>query len=212
VADVKCCCIITHNRHALLRQTVEAVAPQVDEIFIMDNASDPRVDLKDLEDVHGATAVSCTYVPTQPPNLAALWLEGLEQAMSVGGRYVAFLCDDAPPPEGWYAAVVQAMKETGAAVGCSGGHRHWIKTEPDHDIIGRLPGWAFVLDADSGVRPDTSMHWWWLDTSIDFDSRARGGMVKIAGYGVHNIHPNEFTGSRPWAAEVIGRDTLAFEA
>jgi GT2 family glycosyltransferase len=183
----------------------------VDEIFIMDNASDPPINIKDLEDVFGATAVSCTYVPTQPPNLAALWLEGLEQAMSAGGRYVAFLCDDAPPPEGWYDAVVAAMKETGAAVGCSGGHRQWILTEPDRNIATRMPGWAFVLDAGSGVRPDTSMAWWWLDTDIDFQAR-KAGMVTIAGYGVHNIHPNEFTGSRPWAAEVIGRDTLAFQA
>lgn len=207
-----CCCIITHNRPQLLRQTVEAIAPQVDEIFIMDNASDPRVNLTDLEDLYGTTAVSCTYVPTQPPNLAQLWLEGLEQAESMGGRYVAFLCDDAPPPAGWYTAVVQAMKETGAAIGCSGGSRQQIKTQPDRDIMGRMPGWAFVLDAASEVRPDPSMAWWWLDTDIDFQARQKGGMVTIAGYGVHNIHPNDFTSTKPWVGERIGLDAVAFQA
>jgi len=208
---VKCAVIITHNRPELLHQTVAAVAPQVDEIFVLDNASDPPVDLANLE--YGTTAVSVTYVPTQPPNLAQLWLEGLEQAESMGGRYVAFLCDDAPPPAGWYDAVVAGMKETGAAIGCSGGGtRQWFKSEPDRDIAGRMPGWAFVLDIKTPVRPDPAMAWWWLDTDIDFQARKNGGMVTVPGFYVHNIHPNEFTGSRPWAAEVIGRDTLAFEA
>jgi hypothetical protein len=204
--------IITHNRHELLRQTVHAIAPQVDEVLIMDNASDPPVDKDGLEPIEAGWGLSCTYVSTQPPNLAELWLEGILQAEELGSRYVAFLCDDSPPPPGWYNAIVFAMKETEAAVGCSGGARQMIKYAPDHDIFGRMPGWAFILDITTPVRPDPSMHWWWLDTSLDFDARASGGMVKIAGYDVHNIHPNEYTGSRPWAAERIGLDTIAFEA
>jgi len=208
----KCAVIITHNRPELLKQTVSAIGEQVDEVIIMDNASDPPVDLADLEENQTGYGLSCTYVPTQPPNLAELWEEGLTEAEAMGGRYVAFLCDDAPPPAGWYDAIVTAMKETGAAIGCSGGGRQWFKSEPDRDIAGRMPGWAFVLDAESGVRPDTSMGWWWLDTDIDFQARLKGGMVTIAGFYVHNIHPNEFTATRPWAAERIGLDTLAFEA
>lgn len=202
--------IITHNRPQLLCQTVSAIASQVDEVLIMDNASDPPVDLDDLD--FGNTAASVTHVPTQPPNLAALWQEGIDQAETMGGGYIAFLCDDAPPPDDWFDAVVQGMKETGAAIGCSGGRRQWLKTEPDRDITGRMPGWAFILDSKSPVRPDLSMHWWWLDTDIDFQARKNGGMVTISGFYVHNIHPNEFTATRPWAAERIGLDTLAFEA
>ena len=205
--------IITHNRPALLAQTVEAISPQVNEIFIMDNASDPPVDIQDLESyMAGRVGVTCIQVPTQPPNLAELWLQGLEAAEKLGGRYVAFLCDDAPPPPGWYDAVVAGMKETGAAIGCSGGNRQWFKSEPDRDIAGRMPGWAFVLDIKTPVRPDPAMAWWWLDTDIDFQARKNGGMVTVAGFGVHNVHPNEYTYLRPWAAERIGLDTLAFEA
>jgi glycosyltransferase involved in cell wall biosynthesis len=206
----RCAVIITHNRPELLRQTVRAIAHQVDEIFILDNASSPPVDLENLE--FGVTAVSILYVPTQPPNLAELWEEGLSQAESIGGRYVAFLCDDSPPPEAWYDTVVQAMRQTGAVIGCSGGTQYEVKTAPDHDIMNRMPGWAFVLDAKSGVRPDTSMAWWWLDTDIDFQARGAGGMVHIPGFYVHNIHPNEYTYSKPWAAERIGLDAQAFEA
>lgn len=208
----RCAVIITHNRPELLARTVGSIGPQVDEVLIMDNASDPPVDLFYLEDVQSTYAASITYIATQPPNLAELWLEGIKQAESMGGRYVAFLCDDAPPPPGWYDAVVQAMKETGAAIGCSGGGRRWIKTEPDRDITGRMPGWAFVLDASTPVRPDPAMAWWWLDTDIDFQARKNGGMVTVPGYPVPNVHPNEFTAIRPWAAERIGLDTLAFEA
>ena len=208
----KCAVIITHNRLELLKQTVIAIGEQVDEVLILDNASDPPINLIDLEAFRTHYALSCTYVPTQPPNLARLWQEGLEQAESMGGRYVAFLCDDAPPPAGWYDAVVTGMKETGAVIGCSGGGTQWFKSEPDRDIARRMPGWAFVLDIQSPVRPDPAMAWWWLDTDIDFQARKNGGMVTVAGYSVHNIHPNEFTATKPWAAERIGLDTLAFEA
>ena len=87
-----------------------------------------------------------------------------------------------------------------------------VKTVPDGDIMNRMPGWAFVLNPDSGVRPDPAMAWWWLDTDMEWQARAAGGMVMVGGFPVHNIHPNEYTYSRDWAGERIGRDRIAFEA
>lgn len=214
---IKCAVIITHNRPDLLKQTVNAIAPQVEEVIILDNASETPVNLQWFEDCGSRAGISVTFISTQPPNLAELWAEGIRQVKAMGDGYIAFLCDDSPPPPGWYDAVLWGMQETGAAIGCSspwGGPTSYlaVKTQPDRDIGGRMPGWAFVLDSRSSVRPDTSMHWWWFDTDLDFQARLAGGMVMIGGYPVENIHPNEYTYSRPWASERIHFDTIAFEA
>jgi len=206
--------ILTHNRPDLLRQTVAAIGPQVSEVVVIDNASDPPVQM-DVPDGFGLAVLN---VPDQPPNLAALWQLGIEAIEAICDcehmRYVAVLCDDAPPPDGWFDAVVTGMRETGAVIGCSGGSRAqcWVKTEPDGDLGGRMPGHAFVLDIQSPIRPDQQFHWWWCDTDIDFQGRRAGGMVTVPGFPVHNIHPNEFTYSRPWAAERIHHDSMAFDA
>lgn len=210
--------VITHNRPALLRETVQAIGPQVDMVIVIDNASHPPVVLEGRDEL-AVESLVILRDPTQPPNLARLWKDGLHAAMTAyeaawikGKPYVAFLCDDAPPPPGWFAAVTQAMEETGCVVGCSGGDVTRVKTCVDADISGRMPGWAWILDPVSTVRPDPSMAWWWLDTDIDFQARTAGGMVRIVGYPVPNQRPNEYTASMPWAAERIGKDTVAFEA
>jgi len=217
--------ILSHNRPELLRQTVEAIGPQVDMVIVIDNASDPPVRYQDL--AAADRNVSLFSVPDQPPNLAALWQFGIDRAANMrelssdGERdepwYIAFLCDDAPPPDRWFLAVTDAMEATGAVVGCSSPWPHpgpgvnVVKTAPDGDIMGRMPGWAFVLDATSKVRPDQSMHFWWLDTDLDLQARAAGGMVMTGGHPVPNLRPGEFTATKPWAAERIGLDTIAFE-
>jgi hypothetical protein len=161
------------------------------------------------------------YIPDQPPNIALMWNAGLDECEHLRRQQceswrVAFLCDDAPPPEGWFDAVTAAMEQTGAAVGCSSpwpfGGPPLLKTSPDQDIMGRMPGWAWVLDPDSGVRADESMSWWWCDTDLDFTARGKGGMVRIGTHQVLNIHPNEFTVTKDWAWDVIGRDRQAFAA
>lgn len=224
--------ILTHNRPDLLRQTVAAIGPQVDMVIVVDNASDPPVPLVQLDqedDDHlglgeaGRGRIAVVQVPDQPPNLSKLWDHGLSLAEFVRSGYlgvkplrVAFLCDDAPPPVGWFAAVTAAMAETGAAIGCShpdaGRGAHRVKTAPDRDLGGRMPGWAFVLDPASGVRPDSRFQWWWGDTDLDWQARAAGGMVMVYGWPVPNALPNDFTASKPELAARCGLDRLEFEA
>jgi hypothetical protein len=132
---------------------------------------------------------------------------------------VAFLCDDALPPAGWFDAVVGAMRETGAAAGSSdpfgGRGAPTLKTAPDGDIIGRMIGWAFVLDMTRGILPDPAMAWWWGDTDIDWQARAAGGTVMLKGgpeMVVPNQAPNEFLLTVPGLGEQTGRDRAAFVA
>lgn len=213
-------CVITHNRPELLRQTWEAIGPQVEMVIILDNASDPPVDHRFLHASGWRTAV--VKVPDQPPNLSKLWRLGITliTGLLIGqdnkhDAHIAMLCDDAPPPAGWYEAVVEAMRSTGAAIGASS---PWgwsgpprIQTAPGGNIAERMPGHAWILDPSSSVRPDEQFEWWWGDTDIDFRARQNGGMVMIGTHPVHNIHPNEFS-NRPEQQAQTGRDTDRFVA
>ena len=67
--------VMTHNRPELLRQTWEAIGPQVEMVIILDNASDPPVDHRFLHAAGWRTAV--VKVPDQPPNLSNLWRLGI---------------------------------------------------------------------------------------------------------------------------------------
>lgn len=201
--------ILTHNRPELLRECVLAIAPQVEHVVVIDNASDPPV-----SQILGGD-VTLIAVPDQPPNLSRLWNIGIDVVSERNARYVAFLCDDALVPDGWFAAVTTAMTQTGAAAGCSSPHpakfSPRVKVAPDRDIVGRMPGWAFVLDAQKGIRADERLHWWWCDTALDWLARDKGGMVMISDHAVPNRRPNEFLQIVPGLHARAGEDGQVFK-
>jgi hypothetical protein len=212
--------VVAHNRPALLVECVAAIGPQVDTVIVVDNASDPPVDLGSLlVGMAVGHEVALIKVPDQPVNLPRLWNKGIGVAAALadvtGPCHIAVLCDDAIVPLGWFDAVIKAMADTGAAVGCSS---PWtsaataLKTAPDSDLMGRMTGWAWILDAASTVRPDESMAFWWCDTDIDWQARQDGGMVSIGGYPVENRLPNDHLVHVPGLGEQTGRDGEAFVA
>lgn len=215
--------ILTHNRPDLLRDCVNAIGPQVDTVIVVDNASDPPAVVVEIlpPGLGDACRVVLVTVPDQPPNLAALWNRGLDlvagwQGDQPGPWPIAILCDDTVVPDGWFTAVTDAMTATGAAAGCSNPwgaqHEPRLKTAPDGDLAGRMPGWAFILDGAKNLRADESMHFWWCDTDLDWQARAAGGMVMIGGYAVPNVRPNDFLTTVPGLNEQAGRDGEAFTA
>lgn len=187
-----------------------AIQPQVDFVIVIDNASNPPADPL------AQYGVISIRESRQPPNIAAMWNRGIDAVKAVCGcNFVAFLCDDAIVPFHWFNAVTDGMVETGAVAGCSNpfpdaSHPPQLKTKQDHDLYGRMVGWAFVLDISSGIRADESMHWWWCDTDVDWQARGKGGMVMISGFAVPNVMPNDFTGSKPELGARTGEDAAAF--
>lgn len=219
--------VLTHNRPELLAECVAAIGPQVDVVLVIDNASNPPVDHATLP-ASPEHPVVVMAVPDQPPNLARMWNLGIDVLTKMhdakmhhdgadpGPWWIAFLCDDAIVPAGWFQAVVDGMTATGAAAGCSNPwgtpHPPQLKTAPDSDLMGRMVGWAFILDATKNLRADETMHWWWLDTDADWQARAAGGMVMIGGFPVPNRLPNDYTNSRPELGQQAGCDREAFQA
>jgi len=203
--------ILAHDRQELLNQTIEAIRPQADTVMVIDNASDPPLKIPE--------GVGSMFIPDQPPVLSRFWNMGLDwfvrwyDSQGRGLNYdVAVLCDDAPPPSGWFAAVTEAMRETGAVAGSSSpwSQPRVMKYEMDSDIRNRMCSWAFIMDGASGVRADESMHWWYFDTSMDIDLRRTGGTVLIGTHPVQNIQPNFFTVTKPNLNEQAGRDGARF--
>lgn len=216
--------VVTHNRPALLVECVNAIAPQVDTVIVIDNASDPAVELGSLlVDTPEGHNVALVTVPDQPVNLPRLWNKGIDIAAVLASNYfddpgpcpIAVLCDDAIAPPGWFDAVIKAMEDTGAAVGCSSpwpGAGTVLKTAHDSDLMGRMTGWAWILNPDTSVRPDESMAFWFCDTDVDWQARLQGGMVTVGGYPVENRLPNDHLTHVPGLAEQAGRDGEAFAA
>lgn len=193
--------ILTHNRHDMVKRTANQISTQVDEVFIIDNASNPPV-----QSEH-----SVIYVPDQPPNLARFWNMGF--AAAVYHKYVSVLCDDAIVPDGWFEAVTKAMDHFDATIGCSNAlpsGRVSYKTQPDNNIGERLCGWAFVIRNDRNLRADESMHWWFFDTDLDWQARQNGGVVIINTHTVHNEMPNHYTVTKPELTDRAAKDRLVF--
>jgi hypothetical protein len=197
----------------MLDQCVERICPQVDDVLVIDNASEPQLTVTGCMGVW----VELRYIPDQPPNLSRFWNYGLDYFYDLydgEAHDVAVLCDDAFVPPGWFKAVTAGMRETGATIGCSDpfnrSHGPMMKRGYDNDITNRMPGWAWILDGTSTLRADESMAWWWLDTDIDFTARRMGGMVMVGEYGVPNVRPNDYTVKRQDLQEQAGRDGEAF--
>jgi hypothetical protein len=212
--------ILTHNRQELLDQCIAAIAPQVDVVLVIDNASSPPAVVPNF--------VHLLKVPDQPPNLSNLWNRGFQyferyrkwnypdEGRPDPGLDIAMLCDDAIVPEGWFAAVTEGMRLTDAATGCSNpwGTQHppFVKTAPDGDITNRMIGWAWVVDHDREPLADETMRWWYLDTDMDWWARAHGGFVMVGGYSVPNVHPGGWTNAKPELGGQVAHDRAAFAA
>lgn len=127
--------IPTHNRHDDLADCVASIAVQVDEILVIDNASDPKVDaalLQEVADLNAATAcdLKVFWDSEQPPNLSKMWAQGISY-FRVGVSWV---------PEITMSAVAAA---TGLPIGGT------VHVEPASDE----PLWVAILNDDAVVPP-----------------------------------------------------------
>ena len=205
--------ILTHNRPALVAQCVESIARDVDRVYVIDNASMPPL--------HLATAIVLRD-EEQPPNLARLWNRGFDVIAEMARLTelvqwdIAVLCDDAILPPGWFDNVSSTMRSAGAIAGATHGiapiETPILKLQPDGDIYNRMPGWAFVVAGEHGLRADENLKWWWCDTDIDWQARCAGGTIIAPGPIATNALPNDFTYSVPGLSERAGVDGENFRA
>lgn len=219
--------VATYNRPAELRRLLDAITPQCHAVVVVDNASDPPVDLLKFWPVEALDRSFCrVHVlrdEEQPPNLSRLWNVGLDYArkMIVDPRAgeswdVAVLNDDAVPPPGWWTAVSNSMRFHGAAAGSSdpfdqlsiGQYRMWFDDAP-MSVTTRLAGWAMMLRGEwDGARFDETFRWWAGDDDLSLRARQAGGIVHVGGYPVPNTGADSSTVGV--LAEEAGRDMARF--
>lgn len=230
--DPRAVVIATHNRPKELLRCVEAIAPQVDVIVVVDNASDPPVNLPeripggrdpyDVDTVH----VYVLRDPEQPPNLSRLWNVGLNWVADyfAGGDInyydVAIVNDDATVPAGWFDALSGWLRNENVQplmAACStppfdelpAGHRRFCDASSPMSVYTRLTGWAFVLRGEwEGARFDERLRWWYADDMISLRAREAGGLVQVGGFPVPNEHADQSTIGV--LAEQAGRDRATF--
>lgn len=187
----------THNRPDALTRCLLAIAPQVDMVLVVDNASDPPALAPD--DLRNVVVVQD---PEQPPNLSRMWnkaFDSLERHRHPSWHRwdIAVLNDDATVPAGWMDAVAGPMRELDAAAACSvgavNGSVEVFGPAAQPSTQSRLTGWAFVLRGELQLRADERLRWWCGDDDLSAKARQSGGLVRVPGYLVTNEFADQTT-------------------
>lgn len=207
----------TRDRHDLLTECVGSVVDQVDRVIIIDNLSDPPVD---VEQWHGKVGV--VRLPLDPPNISTFWNTGLAladaSAHAAGATAwdIAVLNSDVVVPPGWVHTLSTAMRSTTAVLAYPdqhGGRRQILHTKAGPvDLRTRITGFAYMLRGEAGLRLDESMQWWASDDDIDWRARERGGALLVPGIPVEHRCPNGSMYERPELERQAARDMKTFAA
>jgi glycosyltransferase involved in cell wall biosynthesis len=210
--------IPTHNRPEHLTRCVASLADQVDLIYVIDNASDPPVDVS--RRVHH-NQIRIIRDNEQPPNLSRLWNVGLNHVAAMAAVLkqtqwdVGIFNDDTVVPTGWFHSVATALRAHPTAIVShthTYGDQHRAMRFSDGNtpmmIDERMCAWAFVTRGECGLRSDESMRWWWFDTDWEIRARQMGGVLAIPGAPVPNLAANSTTVGE--LAEQAGRDRARY--
>lgn len=216
-APYRAAVIPARDRHDLLADCIRSVIDQVDTIIVVDNLSNPPVD---IDPWHGK--VRCVWAPLDPPNISTLWNIGITLADTAAARAgtgqwdIAVLNSDVVVPPGWISSLSTAMRSTTAVLAYPdqhGGQQQILHTRAEPiDLRQRITGYAYMLRGEAGLRLDESLAWWYGDDDADWRAREMGGALLIPGLAVEHRCPNISTNERPQLAEQAGRDRQTFAA
>jgi hypothetical protein len=207
--------IPARDRHDLLTECVGSVVDQVDTVFVIDNQSDPPID---VEQWYGR--VRAVRAPLDPPNISTLWNIGLALADASRGSAdrwdIAVLNSDVTVPPGWIDGLSTAMRSGPAVLAYPdqhGGRRQILHTKAEPvDLRTRITGYAYLLRGEAGLRLDEDLAWWYGDDDLDWRAREQGGALLVPGLAVEHRCPNVSTNERPELRQQAARDRETFRA
>ncbi|KAF2774634.1 glycosyltransferase [Streptomyces sp. OM5714] len=209
--------IPTRDRHDLLTECVGSVVDQVDRVIIIDNLSDPPVD---VDQWHGKVGV--VRIPVDPPNISSFWNVGI--ALADGSAHhagaaqwdIVVLNSDVVVPPGWTATLSAAMRSTSAVLAYPdqhGGREQLLHTKAiPVDLRQRITGYAYMLRGETGLRLDEDLVWWYGDDDLDWRAREQGGALLVPGLAVDHRCPNGSLYERPELEQQTARDRETFAA
>ena len=190
------------NRDALLQQLVNDSGLPADHIII----------IATKEGVVTPPGTQCVE-DLGEPNIQRWWSRGIEEAALRGATHVAVVNDDVSIDSRTLSELSQELHRTGAAIASpsrqpfkDGLHNgRLVPYEP------RLWGSLWVLNLDSGLRPDTRYRWWYGDNDLDIRARKYHGGVVLKQVTFQHHHPGEGTGQSPELAALTQLDAITFE-
>jgi len=214
--------IPTHNRHTELQRLITQLQHDVDDVIVVDNASDPPVDICSLiQDAHARLKrIRVLRDAEQPPHLYHMWNEGLAEiesctvARRTSAWDVAIFNDDAIIPAGWFDTVSTGLRTHGVAAASTGWNGHVtrdrvLRVPGEGGFSARLCSWAFITRGELHLRADERFKWWYGDNDFDWTARQTAGVVLLPGPIVVNEHANSTTVGP--LAEQSGHDAEAFK-
>jgi hypothetical protein len=190
--------VIPTNGRDCLEQCLEAIAPQVDFIYLIRTSPDVFPDFvhKHLAD----RKIGWAYAYCDAVNISCWWNQGLETVAMLAEIEkketwdVAVINDDVIVPPGWFDAVAEGMRRFDCAAACSGAPAgvsdSILMTPVAVPLETRMQGFAFMLAGEKGLRANEDLHWYFTDDYIDWESRKLGGMNMVGGYPVQHLYPN----------------------
>ena len=125
-------------------------------------------------------------------NIHRWWNAGIDYAQAHGATHVAVLNDDVHLGEGALSQLLDGIGTAAIATPGIAGH----VTDPDRDRRRTIDGACWVLDLESGLRPDEGYRWWYGDDDLDYRARRdHGGVIALLVQWEH-LHPNQQTSTR----------------
>lgn len=198
--------IPTRDRPQDFADCIEAIAPQVDAVFVVAHLEASAYAEPTMLATLGTTrAFSVIRYSALVPNISTMWNLGLSSAHRYAADRpydVAILNDDVIVPPDWFNRVTAAMAVLGpgrASAGC-------VRRALDP----RMTGYAFILNGDDSLRADERFQWWFGDDDLERQARALGGVAYAVGADVIHRHPNSTTVGR--LAEIAAEDRTRFAA
>lgn len=184
--------IPTHNRPVDFADCVAAIRPQVDVVVAV---------------AHGDFAIGYASVVADKvvryyddvPNISTMWRMGMDAVPLA--RWVAVLNDDAIVSPHWFDRLV-AYAEHAHAAGASGYRSARSR---------KIAGYAFILDAMSGVRPDERLRWWYSDDAIQRRCEDHSWFVLLPNQRVEHRHPDGGITDHPVLRTISDEDKIIFE-
>lgn len=164
--------------------------------------------------------IPTVWDPHQPPNLSRLWNHGLNRVAKLAAQEgatqfdVAVLNDDAIIPPWFMDQLGSEMRlQMCVAAGYGPVDRITVHRQPGTTRLHeRMPGWAFLLLGESGIRADEQFRWWCGDNDLDMQARERGGTLIHPDDRVKHYYPDMSTATRPELQAMTGPDMERFVA
>lgn len=199
-----------------LRRLLDTVAPDVDQVLVMDNGHVPAFT---------SPHVNVRVVATAPGSIYRWWNEGWRLAMEYapGPVDVAVLNDDIRIHAGTMRLLARALRSADAigAVYPDSRHRTRRSSLPEEISLSidrnpagprELTGYCFVFRGELPIPPfDEGYEWWYGDSQFDEAVRLAGfGVARVIGVPIDHVSDAERHewARRPELREVVKRDGI----